>query len=386
MRFSTTFEMTVVNQTAAILPADPRLGYLAHKAEIDSAMQRVLTAGLYILGPEVAAFEQEFANFLAAIHTVGVGSGTDALMLALRAAEVGPQDVVITVSNTAVATVAAIQSLGAEALLVDVDPETFTMDPRHLEHALDSASGQALRVKAVLPVHLFGHPAEMDGILNVARSRGLVVIEDCAQAHGAMMGDRKVGSLGDSGAFSFYPTKNLPALGDGGAVVTSDLSTLERLRLLRQYGWKERYISEIEGWNSRLDELQAAVLRVRLRYLDAENQRRRAIAALYSSQLTGSETIPPHVRRDCFHVYHQYVVRTSHREALQARLKKNHIGSSILYPVPIHLQPAYKGKIRMAPDGLPITERLCSEILSLPIYPELTNDQVECIIRVVLEQ
>lgn len=385
MRYRTIFDMPGVIQTAAILPADPRLGYIAHKEEIDRAIQKVLSGGMYILGAEVAGFENEFAGYTGATGAVGVGNGTDAVMMALRAFDVGPGDAVITVSHTAVATVAAIESTGASAILVDVDSQTFTMNPHGFLAAVVAAAERGLRVKAVIPVHLYGHPADMVGILDIARLHGIVVIEDCAQAHGAAIASKKVGVFGDVGAFSFYPTKNLPAVGDGGAVVASDLSTLERLRLLRQYGWRERYISDIQGGNSRLDEIQAAVLRVRLQYLDVENQRRQEIASLYSRRLAGSGLMVPQSREGCTHVYHQYVVRTPHRDKLQDRLKKRQIGTAVVYPVPIHLQPAYKGRVMIGPGGLPVTERLCTEILSLPVYPELTDEQVESIIRVLLE-
>ena len=292
---------------------DPRANYLAHKDEIDAAIAAVLAGGRYILGEQVAAFEREFAAYLGAgstegaTHAIGVGSGTDALHLALRACGIGPGDRVFTVSHTAVATVAAIELAGATPVLVDIDPATFTMDPNRLEEAVRrDEGGNSSNVKrhssivtrhsAIIPVHLYGHPADMAAILEIARRYDLWVIEDCAQAHGATIDGQKTGTFGDIAAFSFYPTKNLGALGDGGAVVTSDPALAEQTRLLREYGWRERYVSAIPGLNSRLDELQAAILRVKLRYLDAENARRRALAAEYDRLLADSSVRTPITR------------------------------------------------------------------------------------------
>lgn len=262
------------------LPADPGANYRAHRAEIDVAIHRVLDSGWFILGREVASFEQEFALYLDARFAVGVASGTDALHLALRACGIGPGDVVLTVSHTAVATVAAIELAGAVPLLVDIDPLTFNIDAERVEDTLksiDRGDGPSPRgrVRAIIPVHLYGQPADMAAIIRVAARYGLKVIEDCAQAHGASIDGRKVGSWGNAAAFSFYPTKNLGALGDGGAIVTNDSEIADRVRLLREYGWRDRYVSSEVGMNSRLDEIQAAVLRVKLLNLDQENDRRR---------------------------------------------------------------------------------------------------------------
>jgi dTDP-4-amino-4,6-dideoxygalactose transaminase len=243
-------------------PADPGAGYAAHRTEIDEAIRKVLEGGRYILGEEVEAFEREFAAFVSAGHAIGAGSGTEALHLALRACGVERGDTVATVSHTAVATVAAIELAGAKPLLVDVDASTFTMDPDHLQQALERLSSRGQRAKALIPVHLYGLPCDMPRIMEIARIHGARVVEDCAQSHGAAIGARMTGTWGDAAAFSFYPTKNLGAFGDGGAVVTSDPQVASRAQLLRQYGWRRRYVSEVAGWNSRLDEMQASILRV----------------------------------------------------------------------------------------------------------------------------
>jgi dTDP-4-amino-4,6-dideoxygalactose transaminase len=356
-----------------LLPfADPKANYFAHQEAIDAAVRRVLEGGWYILGPEVSAFEQEFAAAMGVGHAVGVGSGTEALHLALRACGVGAGDAVLTVSHTAVATVAAIELAGATPVLVDIDSRTFTLDPNRLEDALR----QCTRPKAVVPVHLYGHPADMLGILDIARRHGLRVIEDCAQAHGATLQGRKVGSWGDIAAFSFYPTKNLGALGDGGAVVTNDPDLAAQVRLLREYGWRERYVSECPGMNSRLDEVQAAVLRVKLRHLDQENERRRELARAYECLLAESSLQLPQAMSQVGHVYHLYVVRSKRREQLKAYLRENAIGTAIHYPAPVHLQPAYQSRAIQGVGGFFETERACREILSLPMYPQMTAEQV----------
>ncbi|MCC7355399.1 MAG: DegT/DnrJ/EryC1/StrS family aminotransferase [Anaerolineae bacterium] len=364
-----------------ILPSHPKANYLAHKEEIDAAIAQVLESGWYILGQQVTAFESEFAAFLGVEHAVGVASGTDALHLALRTCDVGPGDLVFTVSHTAVATVAAVELCGARPVLVDIDPAVFTMDPNRLEDALQRAQG---RVKAVIPVHLYGHPADMAAIVEIAQRHDLRVIEDCAQSHGATYQGKKTGTLGHIATFSFYPTKNLGALGDGGMVVTNDAELAQRVRFLREYGWKERYVSHIAGLNSRLDEMQAAILRVKLRYLDAENEKRRRLAQEYDTLLAGTGLALPEVRPEVSHVYHQYVIRTCQRDALQAYLREQGTGTLIHYPVPVHLQPAYAGRVT---DGksLPQTEAVAASILSLPMYPELGIDQVQMVARQIAE-
>lgn len=371
-----------IDRPIEVPQTDPKAGYLAHQTEIDAAVHRVLESGWYILGREVESFEQEFAAYIRVRHAIGVASGTDALELSLRACGVGPGDLVFTVSHTAVATVAAIELAGATPVLVDIDPVTYTMDPKCLEAAL--AQPPTGIPKAIIPVHLYGHPADMPSILEIAKRYGLYVIEDCAHSHGATLDGRITGAWGDIAAFSFYPTKNLGALGDGGMVVTNDPALAERVRLLRQYGWRERYISDIPGGNSRLDELQAAVLRVKLQYLDKENMRRQSLAQTYNALLADTGLTLPEVRSGVSHVYHQYVVRLPQRDVLRTYLRQAGIGTLIHYPVPVHLQPAYQDQLpRVAP--LPWTEQVARQVLSLPMFPQLSDDQIrrvgECIVR-----
>lgn len=352
------------------------------RAAVDAAITRTLDSGWYILGRETAAFEEEFAAYIAGhsrlapgaqIGCVGVNSGTDALHLALWACDIGPGDEVITVAHTAVATAAAIMLAGATPVFVDVDPATYTLDPAALAAAITP------RTKAVIPVHLYGHPADMETILAVARPAGLRVIEDCAQAHGALVRGRHVGAWGDLGCFSFYPTKNLGALGDGGAVVSADPHLAARVRLLREYGWtpQARYVSQTPGMNSRLDEMQAAILRAKLPHLDAWNAARRALAAVYAAQLPPGAALPVE-RPGCRHVYHLYVVRVADRDGVRARLQAAGVGTGIHYPVPIHRQPAY-AHLPQAQTRLPQTERLAGEIISLPMHPLLTAEQARTV-------
>lgn len=357
--------------------SDPRAGILALRSRIEIAIIQAIESGTYILGPEVQGFEQEFSAFVGVSHGVGVASGTDALILCLRALGVGAGDYVVAVSHTAVATVAAIELAGARPLLVDIEPGTGTMSPRALADVLARPPG---RIAAVMPVHLYGQPADLTAIEPAVKLAGAALVEDAAQAHGALLGARTVGSIGRLAAFSFYPTKNLAAIGDGGMVVTGDDALAERLRALRQYGWRSRYVSDIAGVNSRLDEIQAAILRVRLTMLEAENQRRREIAAIYDSGLAGLPLQLPARRSDATHVFHQYVVRTPHREALQRALRERGIGTNIHYPVPVHLQPAYRGRVAIGPSGLAETERAAREVLSLPMFPQLTEEQVSRVV------
>ncbi len=371
-----------MNRPIEVQQTDPKAGYLAHQAEIDSVIQRVLNSGLYILGPEVTSFEQEFAAYIGVDHAIGVASGTDALELSLRACGIGPGDLVFTVSHTAVATVAAIELTGATPVLVDIDPVSYTMDPNCLEAAL--AHPPAGKPKAVIPVHLYGHPADMPSILALAKRHGLYVVEDCAQSHGAALDDRMTGSWGDIAAFSFYPTKNLGAIGDGGMVVTDNPALAERVRLLQQYGCRERYVSEIPGGNSRLDELQAAVLRVRLQYLDKENMRRQSLAKTYNALLADTGLTVPEVRSGVTHVYHQYVVRLPQRDVLSTYLRQAGIGTLIHYPLPVHLQPAYQDRLPLVAP-LSRTEQLAGQVLSLPMFSQLSDGQIRrvgmCIVR-----
>ncbi|MBK8988830.1 MAG: DegT/DnrJ/EryC1/StrS family aminotransferase [Chloroflexi bacterium] len=374
----------MTNQTK-IVPANPHANYLAHKAEIDTAVQRVLESGWYILGPEVTGFEQEFAAWLGAAEAIGVANGTDALELALRACGVGSGDRVISVSNTAVATIAAIERCGAIPVFADIEPDTYTLDPAALAAAVAHSQHHFPgTLKAIIPVHLYGHPADMDAILEIARQHDLYVIEDCAQAHGATLNGRKVGTIGHIAAFSLYPTKNLGALGDGGVIATNDAALADRVRLLRQYGWRERYISLIPGLNSRLDPIQAAVLRVKLAYLDADNGRRQAIAQVYNQRLAQLPLVLPAVKETAGHVYHQYVLRAAQRESLRAFLAERGIETQILYPVPIHLQAAYEGRVALS-GSLRHTETLAHEIMTLPIYPELGLDNANRVADAILD-
>ena len=365
-----------VASRARIPAADPRAGYLAHRDEIDAAVRAALDGGRYILGPEVQTFEREWAAYLGAEFAIGVGSGTDALLLALRACGVGAGDEVITVSHTAVATVAAIEMCGATPVLVDVELETMTLDSERLEAARSS------RTRAVIAVHLYGQAADLDAIGSFTSRHDLTLIEDAAQSHGAAFRGRKTGAIGDIAAFSFYPTKNLGAIGDGGAVVTSNAELAERTRRLREYGWRDRYVSDTPGWNSRLDELQAAILRVKLRHLDAENASRQAIARIYLEALADRGLAPPTPRPDRDHVYHQFVVRHPERDHLRAFLDSRGIGALIHYPVPVHLQPAYRDRLP-APGGLARTEEAAATVLSLPMYPQLDPESARVVAAAV---
>jgi dTDP-4-amino-4,6-dideoxygalactose transaminase len=354
--------------------ASPLANYLSNRAALDEAVHRVLSAGRYILGEESTAFEREFADYIGVPYAVGVGNGTEALHLALRGLGVGPGHEVITVSHTAVATVAAVEMCGATPVLVDIHPESYTMDATLLERA------RSARSKAVVPVHLYGQPAALEAITRFAREHNLYVIEDCAQSHGALYRGRKTGSFGHAAAFSFYPTKNLGGLGDGGAITTHDPSLYEALRALRQYGWDDKRLSRRPGWNSRLDEIQAAVLRVKLARLEENNQRRIQIARTYQELLCRiPELTQPSPTAETAHVYHQYVIRCadpSTRGRLIAHLSDRGIQTAVHYPVPVHLQPAYAH----CPPGfrsLPVTEEVCPRILSLPIFPELTDEEVD---------
>ena len=357
-----------------ILCGNPRAQYLAHRQEIDAAIRGVLEGGRYVLGREVEAFEREFAVYVGAGHGIGVGSGTEALHLALRACGIGAGDEVISVAHTAVATVAAIELSGAAPILADVEDAHGTLDPADLERRITP------RTRAIIPVHLYGQAADMDPIREIARRHGVPVIEDCAQAHGARYRGRVLGGIGTLACFSFYPTKNLGAIGDGGMVVCSDPALARRVRQLREYGWIERDVSLIPGSNSRLDEIQAAVLRVKLRHLDADNAARARIAATYDEAFAKLDLVRPVTRAGCSHVYHLYVVRCAGRDALRRHLQDRGVAAGVHYPVPVHRQPAYLARF---PEALPVTERAASEVLSLPVYPELGDDEVATVIEAV---
>jgi dTDP-4-amino-4,6-dideoxygalactose transaminase len=357
--------------------ADPGAGYRAQRDEINNAVFRALRSGWYILGKEGEGFEREFAAWLGTARAIGCANGTDALALILRGLGIGEGATVATVSHTAVATVAAIEMAGAVPLLLDIDPDTYTMDPDELAAVLEDPPPGLPPVRAAIAVHLYGQACDLGPMLAACERAGAALIEDCAQAHGATLNGRKLGTMGRAAAFSFYPTKNLGALGDGGGLATDDVELAERVAAIRQYGWRERYISALVGVNSRLDEMQAAVLRARLPLLDAGNARRREIAAAYDAALAGGPYAPPVPRAGAEHVFHQYVLRVPNRDAVQARLKEAGVGTGIHYPVPVHLQPAYLDRVPLGPAGCKETERAAREVLSLPIYPELTGEQVE---------
>ncbi len=364
--------------THSMIPqADPGAGYRAQKAEIDAAVARALDSGWYILGKEGTAFEQEFAAWLGLSHAVGCANGTDALALILRGLGIGPGMTVATVSHTAVATVAAVEMVGATPLLLDIDPDTYTMDADELVSVLDEPPPGLPPIKAVIPVHLYGQACDLGPMLVATQEAGIPVIEDCAQAHGATLDGKRLGTLGTAAAFSLYPTKNLGALGDGGVLATNDAELAERIAAIRQYGWRDRYISAMVGVNSRLDEVQAAILRVKLTALDAGNAKRQAIAAAYDAALAGTSIEAPIRRAGAGHVFHQYVLRCDDRAAVQAHLKAQGIGTGIHYPVPVHLQGAYKDRTPLGPAGCAETAKAAGEVLSVPMYPELTDGQVE---------
>ena len=359
-----------------IFCADPKNQYLARKNEIDQAVSRVFEQGRYVLGEEVTAFESEFSAYIGVKHGVGVASGTDALFLALKALEIEPGDEVITASHTAVATIAAIEQAGAVPVMVDIEPDFYTLDPLRITAQI------TYRTKAIIPIHLYGQPVDLEPVLKIAQNYNLQVIEDCAQAHGARYKGKRVGAHGHLACFSFYPTKNLGAIGDGGMVVTDNAGLASRIRLLREYGWEERGISSFPGYNSRLDEVQAAILRVKLCYLDQDNAARIQKAAMYQAGLNGHGIILPRSRRDADHVYHLFVIRSPQRNRLKHHLRNRGIAAMIHYPVPVHLQPAYQERLKTR-AFLQETEKAASEVLSLPIYPQLGKTEVETVIDAV---
>jgi len=352
--------------------------YRAISAEIDDAISKVIQDADFILGREVRLFEEEFAEFCDSSYAVGVDSGTSALELALRAFDIGPGDEVITAANSFIASALGISHAGAKPVLVDVDPFTYTLDVKALERAITR------RTKAIIPVHLYGHPAHMGPIRQLADRHGLVVIEDACQAHGASYKGKRVGSLGHAAAFSFYPGKNLGAYGDGGMVVTKDRKIANRLEMLRNYGQKEKYKHLFRGYNRRLDTMQAAILRVKLKYLEKWNAARRWNAKLYQKHLEGSGVVVPGEAGGAESVWHLYVIRTERRDALKEHLVSKGINASIHYPIPIHLQPAYQD-LGYKRGDFPVTEAYADRILSLPMYPELSDRQVEFISQTVCE-
>lgn len=358
---------------------DLKAQYRSIKPEIDAAIAGVLDSSQFVLGPEVAKFEQEFASYCGTAECIALNSGTSALHLALLAAGAGPGDEVITVPFTFVATVAAVVYTGARPVLVDIDPRSFTMDPATIEAAISS------RTKVILPIHLYGQAADMDPILEIARRHRLIVIEDAAQAHGAKYKGRTAGSIGDIACFSFYPGKNLGAYGEGGAVTTNNAEFANKIRMLRDWGQDRKYHHVLHGFNYRMEALQGVILSVKLRHLERWNESRRAIVNKYNQLLTGSNVERPLEMPWAHHVYHQYTIRTNHRDSLQQALKSKGIQTGIHYALPVHLQPAY-ANLGYTPNSLPQSEKAAEQVLSLPLFPEMTADQVELVAQTVVSE
>jgi dTDP-4-amino-4,6-dideoxygalactose transaminase len=357
---------------------DLKQQYLGIRDEILSAVDSVFESTQFVLGKEVAAFEEEFAGYCGVPHAVAVNSGTSALHLALLAAGVGPGDEVITVSCTFVATVAAVVYTGAKPVFVDVDPVTYTMDPGQIEAAITP------RTRAIVPVHLYGNPADMDPILEIARRHGLTVIEDAAQAHGAEYKGRRCGSMGEMGCFSFYPGKNLGAYGEGGLVTTGNPELARKMRMLRDWGAEKKYQHVLKGFNYRMEGVQGAILRIKLRHLEAWTEARRAHAAAYTKLLTGDGLTLPTEIAGSRHVYHVYAVLTAKRQAMMESLNTQGVQTGIHYPIPVHLLPAYADLGYVAGD-LPVSERIADQEVSLPMFPELTDSQIEAVGQAVAE-
>jgi dTDP-4-amino-4,6-dideoxygalactose transaminase len=356
---------------------DLKAQYVALKGEIHAALQEVLDSTAFAGGPFVARFEEAFGTFCGCKHAVGVGSGTDALWLALLALGIKPGDEVITVPNTFIATAEAISFCGATPVFVDVDPATYTMDPRLLAKAMTP------RTRAIIPVHLFGQPADMDPILEVGRAHGVPVVEDACQAHGAKYKGRPAGSMGIAGCFSFYPGKNLGAYGEAGAIVTNDGDLAQALRILRDHGQPKKYVHTRIGWNGRMDGIQGAILSVKLRYLQEANEARRQHAALYTRALANTSGVGvPTEAAYAWHVYHVYAIRANRRDALMGKLVEQGIGCGIHYPVPLHLQEAYR-HLGYRNGDFPVAERCATEFLSFPMYPELTREHLAYVVDAV---
>lgn len=345
------------------------------QAEVDAAMHEVLENGHFILGPSCRAFEEEVGAYLGVKHCIGVASGTDALVIALRAAGVGPGDEVIVPAYSFFATAGAALLVGAKPVFVDICPGTFCLDLAQVEEQITP------RTRAVIPVHLYGHPAEMDQLLEIANRSGIKVLEDNAQAFGAEYRGAKTGSMGDIGCLSFFPTKNLGGFGDGGMVVTNQDDLAERMRLLRVHGWRKKYFPELLGYNSRLDELQAAILRIKLKYVDAWNRRRAEIAHCYTGELKDLEgVVTPAAPRDGRHVYHLYTLRLDRRELVKSGLKQAGIASDVYYPLPLHLTEPCR-KLGYHEGDFPVAERACREALSIPLYPEMGESRIHSVIE-----
>lgn len=361
----------------SIPQANPNLYFQQHRETIIKKITEVLDSGCYINGKQVELFEEYFAQYCNVAHAVGVGNGTDAIELTLRALNIGPGDLVFTVSHTAVATVAAIECVGALPVLVDVTQDEYTMCPISLAETLSAAYKGKYPGKpaAIIPVHLYGACADMDAILHIAGE--LPVIEDCAQAHGTKYKNKSAGSMGIAGTFSFYPTKNLGTFGDGGCIVTSNSSLAKKIKILREYGWKQRYLSDIPGINSRLDELHAGILNIFLPMLDTSNELRRTLAEIYHTELQQLQNITlPIEKSNITHTYHLYVIQVDNRDRLKTFLYNEKIATGIHYPQPVHKQPAYINRLPLSPHGLPETDKISPRILSLPLYPGLSKNDI----------
>lgn len=357
---------------------DLKKQYLSIKTEIDKAIQKVIDTSAFILGDEVSEFEKEFAAFCGVKYAVGLDSGISALELGIRALGIGPGDEVITPANSFIASSSAISFSGAKPVLVDCLPDTYNIDPRLIEKAITK------RTKAIMPVHLYGQPAEMDFILKIARKYRLYVVEDACQAHGALYHGKKTGSFGDLTAFSFYPGKNLGAYGDAGALVTNKKKIAQKVSMMRNYGQKKKYDHQFLAWNRRLDNLQAAILRVKLRHLDLWNKKRLENAELYDKLLSHLPIVVPYILPKVRHVFHLYVIQTERRNELQKFLNEKGISTGIHYPLPIHLQKAYKS-LDYKRGEFPVTEKLSRKILSLPMYPELSRVEIEYVVEQIQE-
>ncbi len=358
---------------------DLQAQYSAIKEEIEEAIQDVLDKCIFVGGEPVEAFEREFAAFCRAEYAIGVANGTDALHLALRALGIGAGDEVITAANSFIASAASIQMVGARPVFVDIDPTTYTLDPELIEAAITP------QTRAIMPVHLYGQPANIQPIIELAARKNLFVVEDAAQAHGAEYHGKRIGSIGHVACFSFYPSKNLGAYGDGGAVTTSDPDVLHRLLQLRNHGRSTKYEHGVVGYNSRLDTLQASILRVKLRHLNRWNRQRQEVAQWYKEELAGTGLVTPLVRSHSTHVYHLYVVSTPQRESIQAGLQAAGIATGIHYPLPLHLQPAFSHLGYKAGD-MPCAEAAATQILSLPMFPEVSREQTQRVAEVIRTQ
>lgn len=362
-----------------IFCSNPKAQYLSYKKEIDEAVIDVLDSGRYVLGNNVKLFEKEFSNYLDINHVIGVGSGTEALHIALHACGIKKNDEVITVSHTANATVSAIELTGAKTVFCDIEKDFYSIDVQKITSLITP------NTKAIIAVHIYGQPTDLDKISSIAKENNLFLIEDCAQAHGATYNNQKVGTFGDISCFSFYPTKNLGAIGDGGALATNDPVMADKCNHIREYGWVERYHSFYKGWNSRLDELQAAILRIKLKSLDIDTNKRIDIANFYSNNIKNPLIDLPKVKKNIKHVYHLFVIRTKFRDDLKLFLEKNNIFPLIHYPIPIHKQKAYVNSSNNKSIKLTNTEFVSNQILSLPMYPELNELELKYIVKTLNE-